>query len=168
MSNTLGSRYNNDKAPMHLLPWDAIEALAIHYGDGAKKYSERNWEKGLPWNADMASSLARHLKSWSMGEDKEYDPKLGKETYHDVAILWNAACLVAYRLRGIGSDDRPKGLTTEGKNILGHAGQGNVSNPVVPVAAPYDPSLVIPAHDVPDVVGPYDYYTETWSRFSPE
>lgn len=165
MSNTLGSRYNNDKAPMHLLPWDAIEALAIHYGDGAKKYSERNWEKGLPWNADMASSLARHLKSWSMGEDKEYDPKLGKETYHDVAILWNAACLVAYRLRGIGSDDRPKGLTTEGKNILGHAGQGYISDPVVPVATSNDPSVSIVPNYVTYVVRPDDDSPKFWGTW---
>lgn len=100
-----GLRYNKDKAPMHLLPWDAIEALALHYRDGAKKYPERNWEKGLKWNEGCAASLARHLAAWSRGENVD-----AEGSYHDVAMAWNALGLVAFRLRSVGVDDRPSKL----------------------------------------------------------
>jgi hypothetical protein len=99
-----GLRYNAEKPPMHLLPWDALMALAEHYGVGAKKYPARNWEKGLKWNEGCAASLARHLAAWSSGEN--VDPENG--SYHDLAILWNAVALVAFRLRGVGVDDRPR------------------------------------------------------------
>ena len=99
-----GLRLNTGKPRTDLLPWDALLALADHYGVGAKKYAERNWEKGMLWNKDCASSLTRHLAAWSTGED--IDPENGQ--HHDVAIAWNAIALVTYRLRGIGEDDRPK------------------------------------------------------------
>lgn len=95
-------RFNSGKARMDLLPWDVLLELAHHYRVGAAKYEERNWEKGLPWNSGTMSSLLRHVAAWSNGED--IDPENGQ--YHDVAILWNAAALVAYRLRGVGIDDR--------------------------------------------------------------
>ena len=96
-------RYNDHKARMDLLPWDVLVELAHHYRVGAAKYAERNWEKGLPWNSGTMASLLRHVAAWSRGED--IDPENGQ--YHDLAILWNAAALVAYRLREIGEDDRP-------------------------------------------------------------
>lgn len=98
-----GLRYNKDKAPMDLLPWDVLIELAHHYRVGCDKYPARNWEEGLPWNSGIAASLTRHLAAWSQGED--IDPENGQ--HHDVAILWNAAALVAYRLREVGVDDRP-------------------------------------------------------------
>jgi hypothetical protein len=100
----IGLRYNTEKPPFHLLPWDALEELARHYGTGAKKYPARNWESGLIWNEGCAASLERHLARWSLGED--VDPENG--AYHDVAMLWNAIALVTFRLRGIGVDDRQK------------------------------------------------------------
>jgi hypothetical protein len=103
-------RDNKEKAPMHLLPWDAIEALAHHYRRGALKYDSRNWEKGLKWDEGCASSLARHLSKWSQGEDYELETLPdGTEVlnHHDEAMAWNALTLVAFRLRGVGLDDRP-------------------------------------------------------------
>ena len=96
-----GKRYNQGKPAMHLIPMDALVALAEHYGRGAEKYAPRNWENGLKWNEECASSLLRHLAAWSQGEEKDVEG-----FYHDVAILWNAMALVTYRLRQIGNDDR--------------------------------------------------------------
>jgi hypothetical protein len=103
-------RYNKHKTPMHLLPWDAIGALADHYAKGAKKYGDRNWENGLKWNEGCAASLARHLKAWSMGENYELENLPSGEqiqVWHDEAMAWNAIALIAFRLRGVGLDDRP-------------------------------------------------------------
>lgn len=97
-------RFNKEKPRMDLLPWDVLLELAEHYRKGTLKYGDRNWEKGLKWNEGTAASLARHLAAWSCGED--IDPENG--SHHDLAILWNAASMVAYRIRGIGTDDRPK------------------------------------------------------------
>lgn len=102
--SSIGLRYNTGKARMDLLPWDALVELAHHYRVGAEKYTDRNWEKGMQWNKGCAASLARHLAAWSKGED--IDPENGQ--HHDVAIAWNALALVAYRLRKVGEDDRPK------------------------------------------------------------
>jgi hypothetical protein len=112
-----GLRHNKHKTPMHLLPWDAIGALADHYGKGAKKYPERNWEKGLKWNEGCAASLVRHLKAWSSGEDYELENMPDgscQQMYHDESMLWNAMALVTFRLRGIGVDDRVKLVSAEG------------------------------------------------------
>lgn len=108
MADEGGLRYNKDKARMDLLPWDALVEVAHHYRIGAEKYAERNWEKGMKWDEGCAASLARHLAAWSQGED--VDPENGQ--HHDVAIAWNALALVAYRLRGVGEDDRPNRTTS--------------------------------------------------------
>ena len=97
-------RYHEHKPPMQLLPWDALMALSEHYGAGAKKYPERNWEQGLKWSEGCAASLMRHVAKWQQGED--FDPENGMP--HDLAIAWNALALVAFRLRTVGTDDRPK------------------------------------------------------------
>lgn len=85
---------------MHLLPWDALMVLALHYDN--PKYPNRNWEKGLKWDSGCAASLARHLAAWSQGEDVD-----SEGLYHDTAMAWNALSLLAFRLRQIGEDDRP-------------------------------------------------------------
>lgn len=99
----LGDRYNLDKPRMDLIPWDAIEELALVYGYGAQKYSDRNWEKGLEWNKGCAASLQRHMTAWSMGED--FDEESGLP--HDIHMAFNVLALITFRLRQVGLDDRP-------------------------------------------------------------
>lgn len=48
------------KGRLDLLPACAILRLARHYENGANKYSDRNWEKGIPTSVMMDSGL-RHL-----------------------------------------------------------------------------------------------------------
>lgn len=57
----------------------ALLCLAIHYGDGAEKYAERNWEQGLPLSSFLQSAV-RHFIKWI--EKWEDEP-------HDRAFLWN-------------------------------------------------------------------------------
>jgi hypothetical protein len=70
--------------------------------DGAAKYSERNWEKGLPQTRTLGS-LKRHILAYELGETDED---------HLAAILCNAMFLTHIDegiLRGIypvGLDDR--------------------------------------------------------------
>ena len=47
------------KGRYDLLPPIALERLARHYENGAKKYGESNWQKGMPLSRYL-DSLIRH------------------------------------------------------------------------------------------------------------
>ncbi len=53
--------------------------LSIHYEQGAKKYCERNWEKGIDCHCYIDSAL-RHCTKLFRGDNDEP---------HDRAFLWN-------------------------------------------------------------------------------
>lgn len=57
--------------------------VAVHFEEGAKKYGEHNWEKGLPLNSYI-DSATRHLMKHISGMTDER---------HDRAFIWN---LLAY------------------------------------------------------------------------
>lgn len=102
VSKTGSLRFNTGKAPLHLVPTSAINAMAKVLDYGAKKYTERNWEKGNNFSVPY-SSLMRHLLSFWEGEDN--DPESGlPHTYH---ILMNAAMLLEYSEKFKTLDDRP-------------------------------------------------------------
>jgi len=66
-----------------LIPLDALRAVSRRFEAGAAKYTDRNWEKGIPCSR-YVDSLMRHL--WSMMEgDTDED--------HGGALIWNAMCL---------------------------------------------------------------------------
>jgi len=96
-------KFDGNKLPWHLLPTDAIRCIVSVLAFGASKYAARNWELGMDWSRPYAA-LLRHLTSWWEGE--KADPETG------YSHLWHAGCcilfLIAYELRGIGKDDRPK------------------------------------------------------------
>lgn len=97
-----GVKFDDEKEPFHLVPWDAVRAIAVILGVGAKKYAPRNWELGMDWSRVWRASI-NHLTAWWQGEDR--DPETGK------SHLWHAGCcivfLIAYEARGVGRDDRP-------------------------------------------------------------
>lgn len=90
------------KPPWHLLPFDALGGIVAVLGFGAGKYGERNWETGMAWSR-LYAALLRHLTAWWSGE--KTDPETG------YSHLWHAGCcilfLIAYEIRGVGTDDRP-------------------------------------------------------------
>jgi hypothetical protein len=98
-----GVKFDAGKDPWHLVPWDALRAITKVLAFGAKKYSPRNWERGMDWSR-LHRATIEHMTSWFMGEKK--DPETG------YSHLWHAGCcilfLIAYELRGIGQDDRPQ------------------------------------------------------------
>ena len=99
---TEGVKFDSGKLRMDLLPPDALEALARILTDGATKYGDRNWEKGMAWSRPYAA-LLRHLLAWWGGQDT--DPESGHP--HLWHVMTNAVFLVSYQMRGIGEDDRP-------------------------------------------------------------
>jgi hypothetical protein len=101
--NYIALKNDFNKDPWHLAPWDAFRAIVKVMAFGAKKYEERNWEKGFDWHR-LHRAAIEHLTSWWEGEDK--DPETG------YSHLWHAGCcvlfLISHEIRGIGKDDRPK------------------------------------------------------------
>jgi len=62
----------------------ALKRLALHYEAGAKKYGDRNWEKGQPLSVFLDSAL-RHLNCFLAGQ---------RDEDHMTAVAWNAFALV--------------------------------------------------------------------------
>ena len=60
-------------------PIMAILEVAKHYEEGAIKYAERNWEKGIPLHCYVDSGVRHYLKCLR----GDYDEP------HDRAFLWN-------------------------------------------------------------------------------
>ena len=58
---------------------EAMLQVSKHYAEGAKKYAERNWEKGLPISSFIDSAVRHFLKYIGNYTDEP----------HDRAFLWN-------------------------------------------------------------------------------
>lgn len=58
--------------------------VAKHFEDGAKKYGENNWQKGIPAKFYLDSAIRHYLK-WLRGD---------KDEPHDRAFVWNLMCCI--------------------------------------------------------------------------
>ena len=58
--------------------------VAKHFEEGAKKYGEANWQKGIPVYCYIDSAVRHYLK-W-LREDKD--------EHHDRAFCWNIMCCI--------------------------------------------------------------------------
>ena len=67
------------KGRCDLLPACALLRLSKHYEAGARKYDDRNWEKGMPVSVMIDSGL-RHIFKYLDGQTDED---------HLVAAAWN-------------------------------------------------------------------------------
>ena len=58
--------------------------VAIHFEEGAKKYGDNNWQKGIPVRCYIDSAVRHYLK-WLRGDIDEP---------HDRAFCWNIMCAI--------------------------------------------------------------------------
>ena len=105
----VGSLYKKEFEPVHLAAfqeshetrhlYDALKCfaitafggmetmlleLSIHFEEGAEKYGENNWQKGLPVDCYLDSAF-RHWLKWKRGDQDER---------HDRAFAWNLICCI--------------------------------------------------------------------------
>lgn len=99
-----GRKDDADKLRFDLIPVRPYEALAWVFTIGAKKYADRNWEKGLRWGRVFAAMM-RHAWAWWGGE--KFDPKDGQ--HHLAAVAWGALVLMEFETTHPELDDRVKG-----------------------------------------------------------
>lgn len=58
--------------------------VAIHFEEGAKKYGEYNWQKGIPTHRYVNSAVRHYLKMLRGDTDEP----------HDRAFVWNVLCCI--------------------------------------------------------------------------
>lgn len=100
---TEGRKDDSSKPRMDLISPYAMEELGKVLAYGAKKYADRNWEKGIAWSRIVAA-LLRHLFAYLRGE--LVDPESGLS--HLAHVLCNAHFLVHYLHTKKEFDDLPK------------------------------------------------------------
>src|SRR5581483_6166522 len=116
----------DDKGKMRfdLLPVRPLFYLADVYTRGAKKYADRNWEKGIQWGRVFAAMI-RHAWKWWTGET--FDSEDGQ--HHLASVAWCAFALMEYEVTHPELDDRPHGASynlSEGNRVNG---QGEINGP---------------------------------------
>jgi len=74
----------NGKGRYDLIPAIFMHRLAVHFENGAKKYGDRNWEKGQPVSVYYDSAL-RHLFKYESGS---------REEDHLAAAAWNICGMI--------------------------------------------------------------------------
>jgi hypothetical protein len=65
-------------------PFSMFLEVAKHFEEGAKKYGENNWQKGIPVHCYIDSAVRHYLK-WLRGD---------KDEPHDRAFVWNLMCCI--------------------------------------------------------------------------
>lgn len=86
----------------------AMRRLAEWYELGARKYADRNWEKGIPFSR-YVDSAKRHLDKFIMGMTDED---------HLAAAAWNICAIMHHQeLKQVELDDMPHYLDPENKII---------------------------------------------------
>jgi hypothetical protein len=78
-----GAIYNFDMKHWNNMYTMFLE-VAKHFEDGAKKYGENNWQKGIPPKCYIDSAVRHYLK-WLRGD---------KDEPHDRAFCWNLMCCI--------------------------------------------------------------------------
>ena len=58
--------------------------VSVHFKEGALKYGEGNWKKGIP-ESSYVDSAVRHFLKWLRNDEDER---------HDRAFIWNLMCLI--------------------------------------------------------------------------
>jgi hypothetical protein len=68
--------------------FDTLENMLLevskHFEEGAKKYGENNWQKGIPLHSYFDSAIRHLLKYWNNETDER----------HDRAFCWNLMCAI--------------------------------------------------------------------------
>jgi len=115
-NSTGAQKETTGKLRMDLIPPEVVASYASVLTDGARKYSDRNWEKGLKLQEHHLSAALRHINKWQHGVDinvEQFTDKDGNvvEVAHNHMehALWHIAAIVTQLARGRDDlDDRVK------------------------------------------------------------
>lgn len=103
-----------------LIPVEPLRLVARHYGLGARKYADRNWEKGYDYSLSYGAAQ-RHLNLFWSGENNDVDPELGEPTPHLAAAIFHLFALMEFVVTHPEKDDRANKVTIN--RILAEGGE---------------------------------------------
>lgn len=110
-----GTKHDQNKTRLELLPTEALEEVAKILTYGAHKYAQKdsegritqtgdwNWAKGMSWSRLIGAAF-RHLFAWVRGESRDSETGLSHISHCICCLLF----LSTYELKGLGADDRSK------------------------------------------------------------
>jgi hypothetical protein len=78
------------KGAYELISPFALDRIAVWYELGARKYADRNWEKGIPFGRLIQSAL-RHMIRWMQGR---------RDEDHLAAVCWNVMAMMHFEETG--------------------------------------------------------------------
>lgn len=96
-----GTKYDDAKTPLALLPPECLEEIAKVLAFGSRKYSDWNWAGGFKWSR-LYSSTLRHLFAHMKGEQIDPETKLSHLAHAGANVLF----LIYHELHRVGEDDR--------------------------------------------------------------
>jgi hypothetical protein len=82
-------KFDRDKAPLDLIPYEAQEEIARVLAFGAKKYGRGNFTGGLEYSR-LLSAAMRHLGQFNSGQDLDEESGLSHVAH--------AGCMIAFLL----------------------------------------------------------------------
>lgn len=94
-------KFDSEKLPLDLLPFEALEEITLVLQHGAKKYEAHNWRKGFMYSRPFAAIL-RHLFAYWKGEDLDKDSGLHHLAHAGCELLF----LLSFVKTKTGVDDR--------------------------------------------------------------
>jgi hypothetical protein len=99
-------------ARFDLIPAEPMWQVAEHFGKGARKYADRNWERGYEWSKTLGA-LERHVNLFKQGEDFDlHEPGCPAdcvehtESHHMAAAVFHALALMEFGRTHPEFDDR--------------------------------------------------------------
>lgn len=97
-----GTKEDAGKLRLDLMPFTSMMGMATVLTDGASRYGDRNWEKGISWGR-VFGALLRHLFAWWFRIDLDEKSRL----HHLDHALCCLAFLRHYTIFNQDKDDRP-------------------------------------------------------------
>lgn len=101
--HTEAIKFDDGKLPLDLLPFEALEEIALVLQHGAIKYAPDNWRGGFIWSRTF-SALLRHLFAFWRGEDIDPDSGLSHLAHAGCNLLF----LISFFKTKTGTDNRYK------------------------------------------------------------
>lgn len=103
-----GAKLDTGKIRMDLLPVLPLLEVGRVYTMGAKKYADRNWEKGIAYSR-IYGAMMRHLLAFWSGEDTHevIEGDSSTECHHLASVVFGALALMEFERTHAELDDRP-------------------------------------------------------------
>ncbi len=90
-----GVKFDQDKPRFDLVPQGPYYKVVELYTHGAKKYGDRNWEKGIVFSRLIAAAQ-RHLHSFVCGEDSDQE----SGCHHLASVVFYCFAMMEFQIRG--------------------------------------------------------------------